>query len=331
VTLVMRLRGELASGEALAYVLVQVLAAVAGVLLAHAMFELPLWQPGDHVRSGGAQWLSEGVATFGLLLTILLGVRHRPAAVPALVASYIFAAYWFTASTSFANPAVTLARSLHADLRRHPSRRRRRLRAGAVRRRPARARRGAAAGRAAPAMTGVREAALPDASLLRRYADDDGYADAYAIEVDRLVAFEDYVAAFYSTRLFALERFVLMLVGRSSSTSQVRALVRGERDRFAAWTVEARARKPVAARRRHRSHALVADVRTARRWRWYPAVFRFRGRAAQERADWRAPHGSGLPRPAGFPSALLARLAGRRRARPGQALTRKMVLCVTLL
>jgi len=112
VTLVMRLRGELASGEALAYVLVQVLAAVAGVLLAHAMFELPLWQPGDHVRSGGAQWLSEGVATFGLLLTILLGVRHRPAAVPALVASYIFAAYWFTASTSFANPAVTLARSL---------------------------------------------------------------------------------------------------------------------------------------------------------------------------------------------------------------------------
>ena len=112
VTLVMRLRGELASGEALAYLLVQVLAAVAGVLLAHARFELPLWQPGDHVRSGGAQWLSEGVATFGLLLTILLGVRHRPAAVPALVASYIFAAYWFTASTSFANPAVTLARSL---------------------------------------------------------------------------------------------------------------------------------------------------------------------------------------------------------------------------
>jgi glycerol uptake facilitator-like aquaporin len=64
------------------------------------------------VRNGAGQWLSEGVATAGLLLTILLGGRHRPAAVPALVGSYIFAAYWFTASTSFANPAVTLARSL---------------------------------------------------------------------------------------------------------------------------------------------------------------------------------------------------------------------------
>jgi len=108
----MGLRREIGSSEALAYVCVQAIAAIAGVLLAHAMFGLPLWQPGDHVRSGGAQWLSEGVATFGLLLTILLGVRHRPAAVPALVASYIFAAYWFTASTSFANPAVTLARAL---------------------------------------------------------------------------------------------------------------------------------------------------------------------------------------------------------------------------
>jgi glycerol uptake facilitator-like aquaporin len=112
VTLVLRLRGELATGDALAYLLVQVLAAFTGVLLAHAMFGLALWQPGEHARSGGAQWLSEGVATFGLLLTILLGMRHRPAAIPALVASYIFAAYWFTASTSFANPAVTLARSL---------------------------------------------------------------------------------------------------------------------------------------------------------------------------------------------------------------------------
>jgi glycerol uptake facilitator-like aquaporin len=75
------------------------------------MFDLPLWQPGTHARTGAAQWLSEGVATFGLLLTILLGLRHRAAAIPALVASYIFAAYWFTASTSFANPAVTLARA----------------------------------------------------------------------------------------------------------------------------------------------------------------------------------------------------------------------------
>ena len=112
VTLAMRLRGELGTGAALAYVVVQIVAAIAGVLLAHAMFELALVQPGTHARTGAAQWLSEAVATFGLLLTILLGVRHRPAAVPALVACYILAAYWFTASTSFANPAVTIARAL---------------------------------------------------------------------------------------------------------------------------------------------------------------------------------------------------------------------------
>lgn len=112
VTMAMRLRGELRTPEALAYVGVQVVAAMVGVLLAHAMFDMPLIAPGTHARTGPAQWLSEGVATFGLVLTILLGVRHRPSAVPALVASYIFAAYWFTASTSFANPAVTIARSL---------------------------------------------------------------------------------------------------------------------------------------------------------------------------------------------------------------------------
>jgi glycerol uptake facilitator-like aquaporin len=112
VTLALGLRGELRARDALAYVLVQVVAAVAGVLLAHAMFDLPLLQRGTHVRRGVAQWLSEGVAAFGLLLTILLGGRQRPSAVAGLVASYIFAAYWFTASTSFANPAVTLARSL---------------------------------------------------------------------------------------------------------------------------------------------------------------------------------------------------------------------------
>lgn len=112
VTLAMRLRGELGNVEAVAYVMVQAVAAVTGVLLAHAMFGQALFQPGTHVRAGGAQWLSEAVAAFGLLLTILLGSRHRPAAIPALVASYIFAAYWFTASTSFANPAVTVARSL---------------------------------------------------------------------------------------------------------------------------------------------------------------------------------------------------------------------------
>jgi len=112
VSLVMRLRGDLDNRTLLAYMAVQVLGAVLGVLLAHAMFALPLLQPGTHLRSGAAQWLSEGVATFGLLLTILLALRQRPSAIPALVASYIFAAYWFTASTSFANPAVTLARSL---------------------------------------------------------------------------------------------------------------------------------------------------------------------------------------------------------------------------
>jgi glycerol uptake facilitator-like aquaporin len=111
VTLAMRVRGELRTGETAAYIAVQVAAAIAGVVLAHAMFDQALLQAGSHVRTGAAQWLSEAVATFGLLLTILLGVRHRPAAVPALVAGYIFAAYLFTASTSFANPAVTLARA----------------------------------------------------------------------------------------------------------------------------------------------------------------------------------------------------------------------------
>lgn len=110
VTLAMKLRGE--DAPALAYILMQLLGAASGVWLAHAMFDVPLWQPGIRVRDGGAQWLSEGVATFGLLLTILLGSRFRDKAIPGLVAAYIFAAYWFTASTSFANPAVTLARAL---------------------------------------------------------------------------------------------------------------------------------------------------------------------------------------------------------------------------
>ena len=112
VTMAFRWRGDIGTREAAAYIAVQVFAAVLGVLLAHLMFELALLQPGIRVRTGGAQWVSEAVATFGLVLTILLGVRFRPAAVPALVASWIFAAYWFTASTSFANPAVTIARAL---------------------------------------------------------------------------------------------------------------------------------------------------------------------------------------------------------------------------
>jgi glycerol uptake facilitator-like aquaporin len=112
VTLAMRLRGAIDTRTALAYIAVQVIAAIIGVVIAHAMFDQALLQPGTHVRAGTGQWLSEGVATFGLLLTILLGATHRPAAVPALVGGYIFAAYWFTASTSFANPAVTVARAL---------------------------------------------------------------------------------------------------------------------------------------------------------------------------------------------------------------------------
>ncbi|HVR81118.1 MAG TPA: aquaporin [Luteimonas sp.] len=112
VTLGIKLGGATLPAPAAAYIAVQIAGAVLGVLLAHAMFDSALWQPGIRMRSGAGQWLSEGVATFGLLLTILLGARFRPAALPALVASWIFAAYWFTASTSFANPAVTIARAL---------------------------------------------------------------------------------------------------------------------------------------------------------------------------------------------------------------------------
>ena len=112
VTLALRLHGNRLSTPWPYYVIAQICGALLGVWLAHAMFELPLWQPGTHARSGGGQALSEVVATFGLLLTILLGARWRPSALPALVASWIFAAYWFTASTSFANPAVTIARAL---------------------------------------------------------------------------------------------------------------------------------------------------------------------------------------------------------------------------
>lgn len=112
VTLALRLHGERLAAPWGYYLVVQITGAVCGVLLAHAMFELPLWQPGVHVRTGASQGLSEAVATLGLVLAILLGIRFRPKAIPALVAGWIFAAYWFTASTSFANPAVTLARAL---------------------------------------------------------------------------------------------------------------------------------------------------------------------------------------------------------------------------
>jgi glycerol uptake facilitator-like aquaporin len=112
VSLVMRLRKELSSRELFFYLIAQMAGAMTGVLLAHAMFEQALVQPGTHARTGMAQYLSETIATFGLLLTIMMAAKQKSAQIPALVASYIFAAYWFTSSTSFANPSVTIARAL---------------------------------------------------------------------------------------------------------------------------------------------------------------------------------------------------------------------------
>ena len=111
VTLVAALRQELTAGEALGYLAAQIAGCIAGALLAHAMFELPLMQLSTHVRSGAAQVLSEGVAAFALVATILLVSSTRPQAVPAAVALVIAAGYWWTASTSFANPAITIARA----------------------------------------------------------------------------------------------------------------------------------------------------------------------------------------------------------------------------
>lgn len=105
-------RGERAWRTLPAYAAAQITGGIAGVWLAHAMFALPILQTSTHIRTGGAQWLAEGIATFGLVLTILGGLRQAAAQVPVLVASYITAAYWFTASTAFANPAVTVARAL---------------------------------------------------------------------------------------------------------------------------------------------------------------------------------------------------------------------------
>jgi glycerol uptake facilitator-like aquaporin len=104
--------GRLGFGVALAYVLVQILGGIAGVAATHLMFSDPVFFASTKARAGWPQLWSEVVATFGLLLTILGGVRFRPQSVPLLVGAYIAAAYWFTASTSFANPAVTIARSL---------------------------------------------------------------------------------------------------------------------------------------------------------------------------------------------------------------------------
>jgi glycerol uptake facilitator-like aquaporin len=112
VTAVFALRKEMPPGEAAGYVAAQVAGGILGVLVAHGMFEEGLLQLSTKVRSGPAQLLSEAVAAFGLVLTILLTLRFNPAAVATSVGLYITAAYWFTASTSFANPAVTIARAL---------------------------------------------------------------------------------------------------------------------------------------------------------------------------------------------------------------------------
>ncbi len=112
VTLASVLRGEMQAGLALAYVSAQLIGAIGGVFLAHVMFDIDILQASAKIRTGPGQWLSEAVAVFGLLTVIFTTLRSAPQSVAISVALYITAAYWFTASTSFANPAVTIARCL---------------------------------------------------------------------------------------------------------------------------------------------------------------------------------------------------------------------------
>jgi glycerol uptake facilitator-like aquaporin len=112
VSLVMAGRGELGWRDAALYIAVQLGCGIAGAWAAHLMFELPMLQLAVKARTGLGQWMGEAIATFGLILTIIGTARHRPNLLPASVALYITAAYWFTSSTSFANPAITVARSL---------------------------------------------------------------------------------------------------------------------------------------------------------------------------------------------------------------------------
>ena len=112
VSLAMCMTGRMAWPKLLPYVIAQVAGAIIGVWMAHAMFDLSIFQLSTKMRWGTGQWIAEAVATFGLLVTIFGGLRYNPAAIPMTVGLYITAAYWFTASTSFANPAVTIARSL---------------------------------------------------------------------------------------------------------------------------------------------------------------------------------------------------------------------------
>jgi glycerol uptake facilitator-like aquaporin len=111
VSIVFALKRELTAKETLLYIAAQVLGGILGTMIAHAMFGLPLLDASMKVRTGGAQWFAEAVAAFGLIATILAGIRFQRNAVPWLVGLYITAAYWFTASTSFVNPAVAIARS----------------------------------------------------------------------------------------------------------------------------------------------------------------------------------------------------------------------------
>jgi glycerol uptake facilitator-like aquaporin len=112
VSLVFALKRELTPRDAISYMAAQVAGGIAGTMLAHAMFALPLLDASLKIRTGGAQWLAEGVAAFGLVATILAGIKFDRPAIPWLVGLYITAAYWFTSSTSFANPAVVIARAL---------------------------------------------------------------------------------------------------------------------------------------------------------------------------------------------------------------------------
>jgi len=112
VTLIFALKRELSSRDALFYVSAQIIGGILGTMVAHAMFALPILDVSMKIRTGAAQWFAEGVAAFGLIVTILAGLRFGRSSLPSLVGLYITAAYWFTASTSFANPAVAIARSL---------------------------------------------------------------------------------------------------------------------------------------------------------------------------------------------------------------------------
>ncbi len=112
VSLIFALKRDLTPRDALLYIAAQIAGGIVGTMLAHAMFALPLLDASMKARTGGGQWFAEGVAAFGLVATILAGLRFERPAVPWLVGLYIMAAYWFTSSTSFANPAVAIARSM---------------------------------------------------------------------------------------------------------------------------------------------------------------------------------------------------------------------------